>query len=100
MNLLGFSVHGILLARILSGLPFPSPEDLPDPGSKLRYLALQANSLPSEPPRKSCKYYILMYIYMKSKKMILMIFLAGQQRRHRHEEQSFVTVGDKESGMT
>ena len=28
-----------------SGLPFPSPEDLPDPGIELRSLALEANSL-------------------------------------------------------
>ena len=27
----GSSVHGILQARMLSGLPFPSPWDLPDP---------------------------------------------------------------------
>jgi len=26
------SVHGILQARILEWLPFPSPGDLPDPG--------------------------------------------------------------------
>ena len=31
--LLGSSVHGIIQARILSGLPFPSPGDLLDPGS-------------------------------------------------------------------
>ena len=35
-----------------SGLPFPSPEDLPDPGIKPRSPALQADSLPSEPPGK------------------------------------------------
>ena len=35
-----------------SGLPFPFPGDLPDPGIKPRSLALQADSLPSEPPRK------------------------------------------------
>ena len=29
-----------------SGLPFPSPEDLPDPGIKRMSLALQADSLP------------------------------------------------------
>ena len=34
-----------------SGLPFPSPEDLSDPGIKPRSLALQADSLPSEPTR-------------------------------------------------
>ena len=36
-----------------SGLPFPSPEDLPDPGIEPRSSALQADSLPSEPPGKS-----------------------------------------------
>ena len=34
-----------------SGLPFPSPEDLSDPGIKPRSLALQADSLLSEPTR-------------------------------------------------
>ena len=33
-----------------SGLPFPSPGDLPDPGIELKSPALQAESLPSEPP--------------------------------------------------
>ena len=33
-----------------SGLPFRSPGDLPDPGSEPRSPALQASSLPSEPP--------------------------------------------------
>ena len=33
-SLLGSSVHGIFQARILSGLPFLSPADLPDPGIK------------------------------------------------------------------
>ena len=35
-----------------SGLPFPSPEDLPDPGIKPGSPALQAAALPSEPPGK------------------------------------------------
>ena len=35
-----------------SGLPFPSPGDLPDPGIKPRSPALQAASLPSEPAGK------------------------------------------------
>ena len=30
----GSSVHGILQARILEWVAFPSPEDLPDPGVK------------------------------------------------------------------
>ena len=33
-----------------SGLPFPSPGDLPDPGIKPRSPALQADTLPSRPP--------------------------------------------------
>ena len=35
-----------------SGLPSPSSEDLPNPGIKPGSPALQADSLPSEPPRK------------------------------------------------
>ena len=35
------------------GLPFPSLEDLPDPGIKLDSPELQADSLPSEPPGTS-----------------------------------------------
>ena len=35
-----------------SGLPFPSPGDLPDPGIKLESPAFQADALTSEPPRK------------------------------------------------
>ena len=33
-----------------SGLPFPSPGDLPDPGLEPRSSALHVDSLPSEPP--------------------------------------------------
>ena len=40
-SLPGFSVHGILQARILEWLPFPSPGDI-EPGSP----ALQVDSLP------------------------------------------------------
>ena len=35
-----------------SGLPFPSPGDLPNPGIKPGSPALQADALPSEPPGK------------------------------------------------
>ena len=35
-----------------SGLTFPSPGDLPDPGIEPRSPALQADALPSEPPGK------------------------------------------------
>ena len=36
-----------------SGVPFPSPGDLPDPGIEPPSPALQADTLPSEPPGKS-----------------------------------------------
>ena len=49
---LGPSVHGILRQEYWSGLPFPSPGDLPDPGIKSGSSALQADSLPSELPGK------------------------------------------------
>jgi len=45
-----------------SGLPFPSPGDLPDPRFEPRSPALQADALPSEPPGKP--------LYAESKKMI------------------------------
>ena len=38
-----------------SGLPFPSPGDLPDPGIKARSPTLQADTLTSEPPGKPHK---------------------------------------------
>ena len=45
-------VHGILQARILQWVAFPSPVDLPNPGTEPRSPALQADSLPAEPAGK------------------------------------------------
>ena len=44
----GSSVHGILQARILEWVAFPSSGDLLNPGIKPRSSALQADSLPTE----------------------------------------------------
>ena len=55
--------HGLELSRLCcswgfsrqeywSGLPCPPPGDLPNPGIEPRSLALQEDSLPSEPPGK------------------------------------------------
>ena len=44
-----YTAHGILQARILEWVPFPSPGDLPKPGIKPRSPTLQADSLPTEP---------------------------------------------------
>ena len=51
------SLPGLLSLRFSKqeywdGLPFPSPGDLPNPGIEPGSLALQADSLPSEPPGK------------------------------------------------
>jgi len=44
------SVHGIFQARILEGVAFPPPGNLPIPGTEPCSPALQADSLPLEPP--------------------------------------------------
>ena len=44
---------GILQARILEWVAVPPPGDRPHPGIKPRSPALQADSLPSEPPGKN-----------------------------------------------
>ena len=44
-------MHRNLQARILGWVPFPSPKDLPDPWIQPRSPALQADSLPTEPPQ-------------------------------------------------
>ena len=41
-----------------SGLPFPSPGDLPDPGIEPKSPALQADALSSEPPGKFLAYVL------------------------------------------
>ena len=51
-NLPGSFVHGIFQARILERVAIPFPRGLPDPGIESRSLALQASSLPSNPPEK------------------------------------------------
>ena len=43
---------GFSKQKCWSGLPFPSPGDLPNPGIEPRSPALQADTLPSEPPYK------------------------------------------------
>ena len=56
---------GLSRQKYWSGLPFPSPGDLPDPGIEPRSPTLQADALTSEPPgkqllvNKHCQYYHL-----------------------------------------
>ena len=68
--------HGLQLPRLLCpcrfsrqeywcGWPIPSPGDLPDPGIKLMSPALQADSLPFEPPGKLLFIYNVLYIQIR-----------------------------------
>ena len=62
---LGSSVHGILQARILEWVPFPSPGDLPDPGiepSSLMSPAL-AGRFFSTSTTWEAQYYTQGYLY-------------------------------------
>ena len=45
-SLPGSSVHGFSRQEYWNGLPFPSPEDIPDSGTEPGFPALQADSLP------------------------------------------------------
>ena len=51
-SLQGSSFHGNSQARILGGLPFPSSEDLLDPGIELASPALAGRFFTTEPPGK------------------------------------------------
>ena len=48
----GSSVHGISQAKYWSGLPFPSPRDLPNPGIEPMSPALTGRLFTTKPPRK------------------------------------------------
>ena len=51
-SLPGSSVHGIFQARIMEWVGISYSRDLPNPGIEPRSPALQADSLPAEPPGK------------------------------------------------
>ena len=53
----GSSVHGTFQARILDGLPFPAPGDLPDPAIKPMPPTLAGTFFTTAAPEKSmCNY--------------------------------------------
>ena len=54
---------GFSRQKYWSGLPFPSPGNLPDPRSNASLPTLQADSLPTELPEEG-GIYILMIIYV------------------------------------
>ena len=53
---------GFSMQKYWSGLPFPSPGDLPDPGIEPKSPALQADSLSSEPPGKPLNVLSIYYV--------------------------------------
>ena len=61
-----------------SGLPFPSPRDLPNPGIKPKSPTSWADALPSEPPRNPCMF---MESYLKKKKRWNRSFLLSLHQR-------------------
>ena len=64
--------HGISRQEYWSGLPFPSPWDLPDPGTELRCPTFQADSLPSEPPKALLSHWgsSILWLYLSKIKKI------------------------------
>ena len=53
-----------------SGLPFPSPGDLPNSGIEPRSPTLEADALPSEPP---AKFLISTNLFLIKKKIIVLL---------------------------
>ena len=76
-----------------SGLPFPSPGDLSDPGIEPGSPALQANTLPFEPPGKPSKFHIYALINCIGVEPICRAERLGYRgQTYRHQE-------GKEGGM-
>ena len=87
---MGFSRQGYW-----SGLPFPSPGDLPYPGIKPGSYSLEADALTTEPPGKPRRYTKL--------KQSLNSMIGEEKRRgfkETHtEEEGHVTMGKKTTAM-
>ena len=64
-SLPGSSIHGISRQKYWSGLPFPTPGDLSDPGFKTKSSAsptLAGRFFNTEPPEKPSVFYTLSYL--------------------------------------
>ena len=72
------SVHGVSQARILGGLPLPSPGHLPDSGTELTSPALAGGFFTTEPPEKP-KHHLPMVLKVLSDEgpFILVYLLKG-----------------------
>ena len=65
-----------------SGLSFPSPGDLPDPGIKPRSPTLQADTLPSEPPGKLQETGKVIWYYQLFKNLLQFVVIHSQRLSH------------------
>ena len=108
-SLPGSSVHGVLQKEYWSGLPLPSPGDLPDPGIEPGSLILQAESLLSEPPGKPHVLITLVqttfnqngrvyssgtaFTKPRNNNLFGLFFLCIFQQPHIHEGKPFSLVG-------
>ena len=72
-SLPGSSLRGILQARVLEWVAFPSPGDLPDPGVEPRSPAFQADALTSEPPGKPENSGCMDYFPFTSKPLLYVV---------------------------
>ena len=78
---------GVSRQKYWSGLPFPSPGDLPDPGIEPGSPALQADTLTSQPPGKpqECSNYHTIVVISHTSKVILKILQARFQQYMKRE---------------
>ena len=74
----GSSVHEFSRQEYWSGLPFPAPGYLPNPGIEPGSPALQPDSLPSEPQGKP---YFSMCLHTKEKTHVISISKSTEARR-------------------
>jgi len=74
-SLPGSCVHGILQARILEWVAFPSPGNLPNPKIEPRSPTLQEDSLRSEPPGKSYIQYSVINYNGKNMKKDICVYI-------------------------
>ena len=77
-NPLYYTVHGILQARILEWVAFPSPGDLPNPVVKARSPTMQVDSWPAEPHMTIGKTIALTIQTFVNKVMSLLFYMLSR----------------------
>ena len=83
-----------------SGLPFPCPGDLPDPGIEARSLALQADSLSTELSGNSHKYSYTSQILTKVVLVVQDAFLLASSEKSSLSEFSYIPTSRRSGKLT